>query len=68
MSNKKDEILSFIEHKKVKGSLRKPRYATRKLSIGLVSCMLGFTLLVSPTESFATEQTGTEMSEGSEGD
>ena len=66
MSNKKAEILRFIEHKKEKGSLRKPRYATRKLSIGLVSCMLGFTLLVSPTETFAAEQAGNEMSEGAE--
>ena len=57
MSNKKAEILSFIEQKKIRGSLRKPRYTTRKLSIGLVSCMLGFTLLVSPSEAKASEPT-----------
>ena len=39
----------IIEYKKQKGSNRKPKYATRKLSIGLVSCMLGYALLVSPS-------------------
>lgn len=34
---------------------RKPRYAMRKLSIGLVSCMLGFTLMAIPSQSFAAE-------------
>lgn len=32
---------------------RKPRYAMRKLSIGLVSCMLGFTLMAQPSRSYA---------------
>ncbi|MDU3153063.1 MAG: YSIRK-type signal peptide-containing protein [Anaerococcus hydrogenalis] len=36
----------IIEQKKLNGSKRKPKYATRKLSIGLVSCMLGYALLV----------------------
>ena len=46
MDNKFKRI---IEYKKQKGSIRKPKYATRKLSIGLVSCMLGYALLVSPS-------------------
>ena len=33
---------------------RKPRYAMRKLSIGLVSCMLGFALMAGPSHSFAS--------------
>lgn len=45
----------IIEQRKLKGSSRKPKYATRKLSIGLVSCMLGFTLLVSPSDAWAEE-------------
>lgn len=49
----------LIELRKLKGSARKPRYATRKLSIGLVSCMLGFTLIVSGTEAKAAEATDT---------
>ena len=52
MDNKFKRI---IEHKKQKGSIRKPKYATRKLSIGLVSCMLGYALLVSPSSVEAAE-------------
>ena len=54
-----DKILmkEIIEQRKLKGSSRKPKYATRKLSIGLVSCMLGFTLLVSPSDAWAEEAT-----------
>lgn len=53
-----DKILmkEIIEQRKLKGSSRKPKYATRKLSIGLVSCMLGFTLLVSPSDAWAAEE------------
>lgn len=39
------KMKDLIEQKKLKGSNRKPRYATRKLSIGLVSCMLGFCIV-----------------------
>lgn len=35
-------LKEFVESKKSKSTNRKPRYATRKLSIGLVSCLLGF--------------------------
>ena len=52
MDNKFKRI---IEYKKQKGSNRKPKYATRKLSIGLVSCMLGYALLVSPSSVEAAE-------------
>ena len=52
MDNKFKRIIEF---KKQKGSNRKPRYATRKLSIGLVSCMLGYALLVSPSSVEAAE-------------
>ena len=45
----------IIEQRKLKGSIRKPKYATRKLSIGLVSCMLGFSLIVSPVDTWAEE-------------
>ncbi|MDD7045226.1 MAG: YSIRK-type signal peptide-containing protein [Peptoniphilaceae bacterium] len=37
-----DSLLEFIKQKKEKSSNRKPKYATRKLSVGLVSSMLGF--------------------------
>ena len=53
MKNKKAELFKLIELKKQKNSNRKPRYATRKLSIGLVSLMLGFFIIISPTEAKA---------------
>ena len=56
----RSKLKKIIEYRKAKGSTRKPKYATRKLSIGLVSCLLGFTVLIFPVESFAAEPT-TEM-------
>lgn len=38
----------------MKNSERKPKYAMRKLSVGLVSCMLGFALIAGPSHSFAS--------------
>ena len=37
----------------MKNSERKPKYAMRKLSVGLVSCMLGFALIAGPSHSLA---------------
>ena len=42
----KELLKEFVESKKIKSANRKPRYATRKLSIGLVSCMIGFIIFV----------------------
>ena len=42
----KELLEEIIESKKIKSANRKPRYATRKLSIGLVSCLLGFITFV----------------------
>ncbi|MDU5150141.1 MAG: Rib/alpha-like domain-containing protein, partial [Anaerococcus prevotii] len=52
-----DNLRRIVEYKKLKGSIRKPKYATRKLSIGLVSCMLGYALLVSPSSVEASAET-----------
>lgn len=61
------KMKDLIKQKKLRGSNRKPRYATRKLSIGLVSCMLGFTLLISPSSVLADEAAeGTEVVEPAE--
>ena len=60
MKERKAELQKLIDFKKLKGASRKPRYATRKLTIGLVSCMLGFTLLVSPQSVEASEATQTQ--------
>ena len=48
----------IIEKKRELTRSKKPRYATRKLTIGLVSCMLGFTLIFSPMSSIASEAEG----------
>ena len=37
----------------MKTTERKPKYAMRKLSVGLVSCMLGFALIAQPSQSLA---------------
>lgn len=42
----KELLEEFVESKKIKSANRKPRYGTRKLSIGLVSCLLGFITFV----------------------
>ncbi|WP_243343286.1 Rib/alpha-like domain-containing protein, partial [Anaerococcus sp. AGMB09787] len=45
----------IIARKKQMTSEKKPKYATRKLSIGLVSCLLGFWILVTPQQVKASE-------------
>ena len=48
------EILrELIEHKKRKGEEKKPIYGTRKLSVGLVSCVLGFMMFLTPITAVA---------------
>ena len=73
MESYKKKMQDLIRDKKLKGSIRKPKYATRKLSIGLVSCMLGFSLIVGSLDVWAaepasaaskTETTSTEPSLG----
>ena len=44
-----EKLKEFIEKKKEKSASRKPRYGTRKLSVGLVSCVLGYCIFFSPT-------------------
>ncbi|MDU1664289.1 MAG: Ig-like domain-containing protein [Peptoniphilus harei] len=44
-----ENFRKIIESKKLKSSGKKPRYGTRKLSVGLVSCMLGYFVFMSPT-------------------
>ena len=43
----------LIEDKKRKGEEKKPRYGTRKLSVGLVSCVLGFMMFLTPITASA---------------
>ena len=44
-----------IEEKKQKGSEKKPHYGLRKLSVGLVSCILGFTMVLNPVSAITVE-------------
>jgi len=46
-------LRELIEHKKRKGEEKKPIYGTRKLSVGLVSCMLGFMMFLTPITAVA---------------
>ena len=54
-----DKFKEIIENKNQKSN-RKPRYGTRKLSIGLVSCVLGYAMLISPSVALADEVNETE--------
>ena len=58
-----DKFKEIIENKKQKSANRKPRYGTRKLSIGLVSCVIGYAMLVSPTVSLADEASNEPVAE-----
>ena len=49
MEAKLEKLREFIEKKKEKSASRKPRYGTRKLSVGLVSCVLGYCIFLSPS-------------------
>ena len=51
-----DQLRKIIEEKKRKGEEKKPRYGMRKLSVGVVSCMLGYFLFfAAPMVANATE-------------
>ncbi|MDU3086852.1 MAG: SdrD B-like domain-containing protein [Peptoniphilus harei] len=58
-----ENLREFIEKKKEKSASRKPRYGTRKLSVGLVSCVLGYCIFFSPT--VVSAQVGEGASEAS---
>lgn len=44
-----ENLEKIIEEKKIKSATRKPRYGTRKLSVGLVSCILGYMIMTGPS-------------------
>ena len=50
----------------MKNTEKKPKYAMRKLSVGLVSCMLGFALVSGPSHSLADEEVEGEKTEASQ--
>ena len=48
------KLNDYIEEKKIKSN-KAPRYGMKKLAVGLVSCILGYTVLVSPSVAYAEE-------------
>ena len=58
MKNSK-KMAEVIEKKRELSEEKTPKYGTIKLSIGLVSCMLGFSLIIAPGSSKAAEETET---------
>lgn len=52
-----DRFRKIIDEKNQKSKNRKPKYGTRKLSIGLVSCLLGFLIFGYQEVSYAEEET-----------
>lgn len=48
------KLNDYIEEKKIKSN-KAPRYGMKKLAVGLVSCILGYTVLVSPGVVHAEE-------------
>ena len=50
-------MAEVIEKKRALSEEKTPKYGTRKLSIGLVSCMLGFSLIIAPGSSKAAGET-----------
>ncbi|MDX5066780.1 YSIRK-type signal peptide-containing protein [Lactobacillus iners] len=60
--NDKMQMHRLIEHKRIEGADKKPRYGMRKLTIGTVSCLLGFASLLAfttPSSSQAAESGNT---------
>ena len=51
----------------MKNTEKKPKYAMRKLSVGLVSCMLGFALVAQPSHSLADGGVNAETAAVEEG-
>lgn len=52
--NDKMQMHRLIEQKRIEGADKKPRYGMRKLTIGTVSCLLGFaSLLAFTTPNFS---------------
>ena len=58
-----ETLRKIIEEKKRKGEEKKPYYGIRKLSVGIVSCMLGHLLFfASPVVVSAVEATPEDVS------
>ena len=57
--NKKNKLNKIIEEKKANSLNKKLRYGLRKLSIGVVSCLLGYAIALTPNLSYANTEPNT---------
>ena len=57
--NKKNKLNKIIEEKKANSLNKKLRYGLRKLSIGVVSCFLGYAIALTPNLSYANTESNT---------
>lgn len=57
--NKKNKLNKIIEEKKANSLNKKLRYGLRKLSIGVVSCFLGYAIALTPNLSYANTEPNT---------
>ena len=57
--NKKNKLNKIIEEKKANSLNKKLKYGLRKLSIGVVSCFLGYAIALTPNLSYANTESNT---------
>ena len=61
--NKKKLLKKFIDGKRANNANKRLKYGLRKLSIGVVSCFLGYALALTPNLSQANAEFNSELSE-----
>ena len=64
--NKKNKLNKIIEEKKANSLNKKLRYGLRKLSIGVVSCFLGYAIALTPNLSYANTESNTVVASNQE--
>lgn len=60
--NKKNLLKKFIDEKRANNANKRLKYGLRKLSIGVVSCFLGYALALTPNLSQANSEFNSELS------
>lgn len=66
--NDKMQMHRLIEQKRIEGADKKPRYGMRKLTIGTVSCLLGFASLLAFTTPISISSQAAESGNTGGGD
>ena len=60
--NKKNLLKKFIDGKRANNANKRLKYGLRKLSIGVVSCFLGYAIALTPNLSYANTETNSVVS------